>query len=301
MTAREEGFLLLTGKLGNPDRKVLTQVQLRTLAKRVREMYVAEPDRQLRESDLLALGYSNQVARQILSLLEDREMLEYYLYQGKKAGCVPLTRVTTGYPHAIRKKLGLDSPGCLWAKGDLSILERPAVALVGSRELLTENEAFAREVGRQAAMQGCVLVSGNARGADKAAQEACLEAGGQVVSIVADALIGHQQRGNLLYLSEDGFDLPFTAQRAISRNRCVHCMGEKTFVAQCGYQMGGTWDGTVKNLRFGWSPVFCFRDGSPAMELLLQMGAEGIEESQLIDFTNLPQSAASFLNWEETK
>lgn len=295
MTGREEGFLLLAGKLGNPDRKVLTPAQLRTLAKRVREMNVADPERDLQPSDLLALGYSSDMAHLIVALLEDRELLEFYLLQGRKAGCVPLTRVTAAYPAAVRKKLGLDSPGCLWAKGDLSILERPAVTLVGSRDLEPENLRFAREVGRQAAIQGYALVSGNARGADKAAQEACLEAGGQVISIVADSLSGHRNRENLVYLSEDGFDLPFTAQRAISRNRCVHSLGQMTFVAQCGYQMGGTWDGTVKNLRFGWSPVYCFRDGSPAVELLAQMGAERVDYAQLNDFTSLPKPVASFL------
>lgn len=300
MNGREEGFLLLTSQLGNPDRKVLTTAQLRVLAQRSRQMDVRDPDRELVETDLTALGYSREDAWRVLALLAERELLEYYLLRGHKAGCVPLTRVTAAYPRPIREKLGLDSPGCLWAKGDLSILSRPAVALVGSRNLSPENEKFAREVGKQAALQGYVLVSGNARGADKTAQEACLSAGGQVISIVADSLTGHRERENVLYLSEDGFDLPFSAQRAISRNRCVHAMGRVTFVAQCGYQIGGTWDGSVKNLRFGWSPVVCFRDGSPAMELLLQMGAEGIDTTQLTDFSTLPKPAAGFLNWEET-
>ena len=37
-----------------------------------------------------------------------------------------------------------------------------------------ENRTFAEEVGRQAALQGLTLVSGNARGADRAAQESCV-------------------------------------------------------------------------------------------------------------------------------
>lgn len=300
MTGREEGFLLLTSQLGNPDRKVLTPAQLRTLGKRAREMDIKEPNRDLQPEDLLALGYDRALAQRIVALLDERELLGHYIRQGKKAGCVPLTRVTSVYPARIRCKLGLESPGCLWAKGDLSILQKPAVALVGSRELEQSNLFFAREVGRQAAAQGYALVSGNARGADKAAQEACLEAGGQVISIVADVLSSHRHRENVLYLSEDGFDQPFSAQRAISRNRCIHSLGEMTFVAQCGYQTGGTWDGTVKNLRFGWSPVYCFRDASAAAELLMQMGAEGVDETMLQDFTLLPKPVAGFLNWEET-
>lgn len=291
--------MLLTSQLGNPDRKVLTPAQLRTLAQRSRQLDLSDPERDLTESDLIALGYNRQMAQRIVALLSERELLEYYCLQGKKAGCVPLTRVTAEYPAAVRRGLGLESPGCLWAKGDLSLLKLPAVALVGSRDLRPNNLLFAREVGRQAARQGYALVSGNARGADQAAQEACLAAGGKVISVVADSLKSHKQRENMLYLSEDGFDRPFTAQRAISRNRCVHCLGEKTFVAQCGYQTGGTWDGTVKNLRFGWSPVYGFADGSAAMELLIQMGAEGIDDTQLKDFTKLPQTAVSIMNWEE--
>jgi hypothetical protein len=99
----------------------------------------------------------------------------------------------------------------------------------------------------------------------------------------------------MLYVSEDCFDEPFSAQRALSRNRCIHAMGEKVLVAQCSYQQGGTWDGTVKNLRFSWSSVFCLDDHSPASELLNQMGANliSVDETSLI-LTLLPRSEGKF-------
>ena len=292
MTGREQGFLLLTSQLGNPDRKILTPAQLRELAKRVRTLQVREPNRDLEESDLLGLGYGREMAQRIVALLSEEELLAHYCRQGEKSGCLPLSRVTPGYPQAVWQRLELESPGCLWTKGDLRILEKNAVALVGSRELSRENELFAKAVGYQAARQGFVLVSGNARGADRTAQEACLEAGGCVISVVADSLQGRRERERVLYISEDGFDQPFSAQRAISRNRVIHSMGQMTFVAQCGYQTGGTWDGTVKNLRFGWSPVYCYGDGSPAMELLSRMGAMEVDITQLENFDALPRPVA---------
>lgn len=294
MTGAEQGFLLLTEQLGNPGRKVLTGPQLRVLGQRVRAMDKAERDRDLEERDLLALGYGKEMAQRILALLEEKELLEYYCLQGKKKDCVPLTRVTEAYPAPVQEKLGDESPGCLWAKGDLSILQMPKIALVGSRELKETNREFAEAVGFQAARQGYALVSGNARGADKTAQEACLRAGGKVISVVADQLSGQQARKNLLYLSEDGYDMPFSAQRAISRNRCVHALAEKTFIAQCGYQTGGTWDGTVKNLRFGWSSLYCFRDGTMAQTTLEQMGVQGIELHQLADLSALETGEIRF-------
>ena len=287
MTGAEMGFLLLSSQLGNPDRKVLTTAQLRVLGQRVRQLQVDDPNRDLTQRDLQALGYGEDMARRILALLDETDLLEHYCMRSIKADCTYLSRICAAYPEALRQKLGDDSPGVLWAKGDLSLLTRPKVALVGSRELLPENREFAKEVGRQAALQGYVLVSGNARGADKAAQDACLAAGGQVISVVADKLESHSIRPNVLYLSEDGFDCDFSAQRAISRNRVIHALGGKTFVAQCGYQAGGTWDGSVKNLRFGWSTVYCFEDGSPAQSLLQEMGANAVTMEELSNISDL--------------
>ena len=295
MTPREQGFLLLASHLGNPDRKPLTPTQLRTLAQRVRGMEISDPLRDLQPSDLAALGYGPQMQRRILGLLEEEDLLDVFMQKGKKAGCVPITRVTPGYPLLTRCRLGEDSPGCLWAKGDVSILDTPAVSLVGSRDLLEENRRFAAEVGSQAALQGLTLVSGNARGADRTAQQAALEAGGKVISVVADELAKQPLREKLLYLSEDGYAEAFSAQRALSRNRVIHSLGWRTFVAQTGCKTGGTWDGTVKNLRHGWSSVYCFDDGSEGMQLLAQMGAMLIGMADLRDFGSLPEKEQNFL------
>lgn len=302
MNAREAGFLLLTSQLGIPGRKTLTIPQLRTLAKRVRQAEWQNREADLQLADLVALGYSRDMASRILVLLEDGELLRYYCQRGKNAGCLPLSRVSEAYPQALRRALGLDSPGCLWYKGDLSILRMPAISLVGSRELQPENRAFAREVGRQAALQDYALVSGNARGADQEAQNACLQAGGKVISVVADVLAEHGERKNVLYLSEEDFDAPFSAQRALRRNRVIHALGKYTFVAQCGLQTGGTWDGTTNNLRHGWSKVYCFADKSPSVAQLCQMGAETVTAAQLQNIKALASGTAGFLdeNWEES-
>ena len=287
MRALEQGFLLLTSHLGNPDRSVLSTAQLRVLADRVRKEDSHEEDRELTVKDLVALGYNREMAARILSLLEEGELLSHYVNRGARLDCVPVTRVSEGYPLLLRQRLGLDSPGCLWAKGDPEILNTPAVALVGSRELRPENRVFAEAVGYHAATQGLTLVSGNARGADRTAQEACLRAGGRVISIVADELAKQPKTRNVLYLSEDGYDEKFSAQRALSRNRCIHALGQLVFVAQSDLHKGGTWDGTVKNLRFGWSPVACFRDGSEASGQLEQMGAYLIGSEELKDISAL--------------
>lgn len=290
MNGRERGFLLLTSHLGNPNRKPLSAPQLRNLADRMSQFSVSLEDRDLSSRDLVKLGYGWDMAERIVALLEEEDLLDTYLQRGNRAGCVPITRVSDGYPLILRKRLGLDSPGCLWAKGDLPILNTPAISLVGSRDLLDSNGEFAEEVGRQAALQGLTLVSGNARGADRTAQDSCLRHGGKVISVVADELSKQPLRENVLYIGEEDFDEPFSAQRAISRNRVIHALGWMVFVAQSSLQKGGTWDGTVKNLRFGWSSVACYRDGSQAAEQLEQMGAYLVGMEDLQDMAALVQS-----------
>lgn len=287
MTPGEKGFLLLSSSLGNPDRKPLSTAQLRTLAQRVAGMEKPAADRELELVDLQALGYDEKMAWRILALLDEEDVLEYYLRRAARCGCVPVTRVSGDYPAHLRQRLGEESPGVLWARGDVSLLTRPAVALVGSRDVRPENRAFAREAGRQAALQGYVLISGNARGSDRIAQEACLAAGGCVISVVADELEKQPVRENVLYLSEEGFDSAFTSLRALSRNRVIHALGEKTLVSQCALALGGTWSGTVHNLRQGWSPVFSFRDGSEASTQLEHLGATLVDFEDLADLKAL--------------
>lgn len=296
MTGPEQGFLLLSSHLGDPERKVLTVAQLRTLGMRIRQMSTPIQDRDVTTEDLVSLGYDRNTASRIISLLSDTQQLQWYVSKGQRQGIVPITRISTHYPQRLNTVLGFDSPGCLWAKGDISILDTPTVSLVGSRELSSANRDFAQEVGRQAAQQGFTLVSGNARGADQTAQEACLDAGGKVISIVADSLDAHPVRENVLYLSEDGFDLDFSTARALSRNRVIHALSPLTLVAQCAMETGGTWDGTTKNLRHSWSRVCCFNDGSIAARELECRGAQLIGIVQLSELSELRQNEQNLID-----
>lgn len=281
MNSREAGFLLLTSRLGDPNRRPLTVAQLRELERCVRRSGRPTEDREMTTDDLIQLGCSEETAGKVISLLNDGPILSAYIRKGSACGCIPLSRVTRGYPAKFQKCLGEEAPGCIWYKGDISLLSKPAIALVGSRELAMENAQFAKRIGELAARYRLVLISGNARGADTIAQESCLRAGGNVVSIVADQLWQKPANPRILYVSEDGYDVPFCAHRALSRNRLIHSLGISTFVAQCSNGSGGTWDGTCRNLKGGWSPVYCLPDGSVSVVKLYQMGARLVKMPEL--------------------
>ena len=287
MKRGERGFLLLGSHLGDPERRCLSPAQFRELARRV---HASSPRQDLREMtplDLTSLGYSRPMAQQVLRLLSQEQLLDAYLRRAKKTGCGVLTRLSDAYPQVLRTRLGPEAPVCLWYQGDFTIFDSPRISLVGNRELRERNAAFAREAGRQAAKQGFALVSGNARGADRMAQDACLAAGGKVISVLADELTAHTSNDNILYLSEDSFDLPFSSPRALSRNRIIHALSPAVLVAQCDETRGGTWAGTQRNLRQGWSKVCCFSEEAQGTQALIQMGAEEIGQASLCDLSAL--------------
>ena len=295
MTAREQGYLLLTAQLGDTECKPLTLPQLYKLAKAVSRVTPPTEDRDLALEDLLAVGLDREFSRRVLSLLDREEQLQWYLKRASRGGCAPVTRIGKGYPDRLRK-LGKDAPAVLWGKGNWDILQKRCVSVVGSRELLPDNMEFAYEAGKQAALQGYVMVSGNARGADRTAQDACLDHGGCVISVVPGSLADLPERQGVLYLSEEGADSSFTPYRALRRNRIIHALGEKTFVAQCTLEKGGTWDGTRNNLRTRLSPVWCCDDGSEAARELAQMGAGLLSKEQLKDFSALKELELNFMD-----
>ena len=296
MTLGEQGYLLLTSRLGDVDCKPLTLSQLDKLAAAIRRMPQPAEDRELEIRDLLSAGLNESFSQRVLVLLDREPLLRQYLKRAKSAGCSPLTKISEAYPKRLLSRLGKHAPASLWGKGDVSLLQRPCVGLVGSRDLRPDNLRFAYEVGKQAALQGYVLVSGDARGADSVAQKACLEHGGYVISILPGETDKQVADKRVLYLSEDGFDIPFTSARALQRNRIIHALGEKTFVAQCALGKGGTWDGTRNNLQKRLSPVWCYNDGSEGTKELACLGAELISMRQLGDFSRLQEKELNFMD-----
>lgn len=284
MNIREWGIALLCCVIPGDELRPLTTAQLRTLGQRVRAMGIPEqPNAFLRTTDLTAIGYTEEEAWRICALLDREHRLERYLDGAREKGITLLTRLSPEYPLQLHHKLGINAPPLLFATGNLELLNRPAISLVGARALEEKGKRFARRVGSLAAAEGCVLVSGNAAGADREGQTACLQAGGSIIAFVADELFRHVPRDEVhqLMLSESGFDLPFSPARALHRNHLIHALGEKTFVAQCAANQGGTWSGTTENLRRGWSEVYVCDDGSDGMRALCDRGANPLGEDDL--------------------
>ncbi len=142
---------------------------------------------------------------------------------------------TPEYP--IRDEDLPDLPPVLLGEGDApEVLDRPRVAIVGTRSASVHGLEDAHELGAHLARAGVTVVSGLAIGIDAAAHEGAIEAGGGAVGVVATgldvvyprrhvALFDRVRRAGLL-LTESGFGVAAERWRFPVRNRIIAALAD---------------------------------------------------------------------------
>jgi DNA processing protein len=98
-----------------------------------------------------------------------------------EAGGSILTPEDEGYPERLREIY--DPPSTLWIRGDVSLLARPGIAVVGTRQPSPYGAGMAELLSRDLANRRIVILSGMARGVDTAAHKGAIEAGGKTVAV----------------------------------------------------------------------------------------------------------------------
>jgi DNA processing protein len=88
------------------------------------------------------------------------------------------------YPKALAELE--DAPPLLTAKGNLSLLDRPMVAIVGARNASAAACRFARGLAHDLGQEGVTVVSGLARGIDSAAHDGSIERG--TIAVIAGGI-----------------------------------------------------------------------------------------------------------------
>ncbi|MBB5343114.1 DNA-processing protein DprA [Tunturibacter empetritectus] len=98
-----------------------------------------------------------------------------------EAGGSLLTPEDEAYPERLREIY--DPPSALWIRGDVSLLARPGIAVVGTRQPSPYGAGMAELLSRDLANRRMVILSGMARGVDTAAHKGAIEAGGKTIAV----------------------------------------------------------------------------------------------------------------------
>ena len=91
-----------------------------------------------------------------------------------------------GYPPLLATTA--DAPARLFVRGEVRVLNLPAIAIVGSREATSEGRARAHRLAFLLAKRGFAVASGLARGIDTAAHVGALNAGGTTCAVIGTPL-----------------------------------------------------------------------------------------------------------------
>ena len=139
-----------------------------------------------------------------------------------------------------------DAPPILWTIGEMDILRRPLVAMVGARNASSLGQRMAKGLATDLASKGFIVVSGLARGIDTAAHTATLETG--TVAVLAGGVDVMYPAENTrlaediaktgVRLSEQPMGMIPQARHFPRRNRIISGLCRATIVVEAAAKSG---------------------------------------------------------------
>lgn len=160
-------------------------------------------------------------------------------------GITLVTSWDARYP--ARLKHITDPPAGLWRRGPLD-WDGKAVAIVGSRTATPAGVLVARQLSRDLAERGYIIVSGLAAGIDGAAHQAALDAGGVTLAVLGcgvDVVYPYRHRGLAAAIAETGCLVsefpPGTPPRPWHfplRNRIISGLSQAVIVVEASERSG---------------------------------------------------------------
>ncbi len=170
-TGEQLAWLALSLAPGLGPRRILQAVEAVGPAPRVLELSL---------TDLEALRFPAQAAQYVFGgqALADAEG-EWRRVQAE--GAALLAYSDEAYPERLKEIF--DPPALLWVRGDVQLLSRPSIAVVGTRHPTPYGLGMAEMLSRDLARRGLIILSGMARGVDTAAHKGAIVAKAPTVAI----------------------------------------------------------------------------------------------------------------------
>ena len=210
------------------------------------------------------------------------------------------------YPPLLREIV--DPPFALFYRGDLSLSQKPMVAMVGSRRASPYGTNAAADLARQLVSADVVIVSGLARGIDAASHQSALESGGKTIAILGTGIdilyprshsrLAREIAAHGLLLTEFPPGTPPLAANFPVRNRLISGVSLGTVIVEATSRSGSLI--TARMAAEQGREVFAvpgsiFAAGSEGPHRLIQYGAKLVHDAndileELPGGLRLPQS-----------
>ncbi len=271
LTPNTQAILLLTAPLiagrGETTRDLLSLGEYNRLVRVLREKQKQPADLIAPDAQELIGVCSQPFGRERVDALLGRGFLLSQAVERWNARAIwVISRADSRYPKPLKARLKEDAPPLLYGCGDIALLEKGGLAVVGSRHVDDELVGFTENVGRLSAEAHRTIVSGGAKGIDRAAMHGALMAGGDVAGVMADSLeraaLARDNReplmdGRLVLISPYDPAAGFNVGHAMQRNKLIYALADAALVVTSDFEKGGTWAGAIEQLeRLRFVPVF---------------------------------------------
>ena len=157
-----------------------------------------------------------------------------------------VTLADPDYPKALLEIA--DPPPLLYAKGNIALLNKLSIAIVGSRNASVQGEKNAEAFAQGLAVHGLCIVSGLALGIDGAAHRGALKAKGDTIAVVGTGLdmvypaqhrdLAHQIASSGLIISEFPLGTLSKPQNFPRRNRLISGLSLGCLVVEANLKSG---------------------------------------------------------------
>ncbi|WML31827.1 DNA-processing protein DprA [Neobacillus sp. OS1-32] len=220
------------------------------------------------------------------------ELIHEQIQQYKSNDIQVITIFDKEYPAYLKEIY--QPPWALFAKGDISLLERePKLAVVGSRQATQYGRNAIRLLFPQLIENNVLIVSGLAKGIDALAHQYAIKNGGRTIGVLAGGLYHIYPRENLnlalemmdtqLVLSEYPPDTKPQKWHFPARNRIISGLSRGTFIIEAKRKSGSliTANFAVNEGREVFSlPGSIFNPFSLGTNDLIQQGAKLITKAE---------------------
>lgn len=172
------------------------------------------------------------------------------------------------YPETVNSTFGKKPPDKICYKGNLSLLEKKAVGMCGSRKASERGLEVAHDCAEQLADNDIVVISGYAKGIDQIAHKTALEAGGTTIIVLPEGINNFSIRRELrdvwdwnrvLVISHFSADASWQAYRAMDRNKMILALSNAMIVIEAG-EKGGTINAGLSALKLNVPLFVCDYD-----------------------------------------
>ena len=235
-------------------------------------------------SDLRASGLPEKICERIIELRNDFD-LDKYVERIYTAGIKVLVSDEETYPRYLKE---IDQPPpILYIKGNISLEDEWAVAIVGTRKVTHYGKQVAQEFSRVLADHKITIVSGLARGIDGIAHKTALESGGRTIAVLGsgvDQIYPAEHKNLADEIMSSGAVIsdypPGTKPEATNfppRNRIISGLSRSTIVIEAGQTSGAliTADFAVNQGRNVYAvPGSIYNVQSKGTNKLIQQGAK---------------------------